>query len=569
MNTGAQINNNLLNGRVTAAAAGVREQIKGRHSHLEQAEISLRIAERDSKSVSELELECSPPGLFNAFARCLLGQADASDASNATLLRRVVALAAEEKAAADPELKTQMRERAKAMKYGTMRRDYLAALRDGCEPGDQIALELLAALLHLHVRLLREDGTQEKEIKCAAPVAQLHLLPVGGTFCTLILPDFEGVRQAAPADNVPKPPPTWAWPVVGERMEVDVVGFSWCPAKVITVLLADGQFKARISSPDDDVWDDWLTWKDEGTEWRRPPLPPAAAIASPVASPVAAPASPESDDTVDPHVGSEWEDHPTQTKLATAADAAINSGGGGDGVTDLSQLRKAVDALTERQLTRQVPAPADAPVESEATELSLKPPEQLTKMVALLAQCSAVKAEGEQEDAATEACLEMCADKESALNARTDKLESKEVQTEEALQQLKGCSESLQLAGLDTNEVRAKLNDTNSSLEQLQRERVECNEAVTFVQSLPEQLQQQVPPAPPHPYPPPHPPPYPFPQPRPRHCPRHCPRHRLCVHLTVSTHPTGRRHTRARCVARGWRICLRSCRAARRCFPPS
>ena len=64
MNTGAQINNNLLNGRVTAAAAGVREQIKGRHSHLEQAEISLRIAERDSKSVSELELECSPPGLF-------------------------------------------------------------------------------------------------------------------------------------------------------------------------------------------------------------------------------------------------------------------------------------------------------------------------------------------------------------------------------------------------------------------------------------------------------------------------------------------------------------------------
>ena len=66
MSTDAQINNLLLNGKVAAAAACVCEKLKGGHNHLEETEIGTRIAERDSKSVSELELERSPPGLLDA-----------------------------------------------------------------------------------------------------------------------------------------------------------------------------------------------------------------------------------------------------------------------------------------------------------------------------------------------------------------------------------------------------------------------------------------------------------------------------------------------------------------------
>ena len=322
--TDAQVNNLLLNNQLDAAAARVREQIKAGHNHFEEATVATVVAERDSKWVSELDLERSPPGLLNATTRRLLGQAEAPAVSDAALLRRVVALAAEKEAATDSELRTRMRERAKAMKYGTMRRDYIAAVRDGREPGDQIALELLAALLHLHVRLLREDGSQEKEIKCAAPVAELHLLPADNTFCTLVVPHLKGVERAAPADGVPKPPPAWALPVAGEQMEVEVVGVGWCPANVITVLADGGQFLMRISSSDGDVWDDWFTWKNEGTDWKRPgPLPLATdAVAAPApASPVTVPASPDaSDDTgsspptrpIDPHAGSGGGHRPTR-----------------------------------------------------------------------------------------------------------------------------------------------------------------------------------------------------------------------------------------------------------------
>ena len=90
--TDAQINNLLLNDQLAAAAARVREQIKGSHHHFEEATIAEVLAERDSKWVSELELERSPPGLLNVMTRRLLGQAEAPDAA---LLRRVVALAAE------------------------------------------------------------------------------------------------------------------------------------------------------------------------------------------------------------------------------------------------------------------------------------------------------------------------------------------------------------------------------------------------------------------------------------------------------------------------------------------
>ena len=566
--TDAQINNLLLNDQLAAAAARVREQIKGSHHHFEEATIAEVLAERDSKWVSELELERSPPGLLNVMTRRLLGQAEAPDAA---LLRRVVALAAEKEATEDSELRTRMRKRAKAMEYGTKRRDYIAAVRDGREPGDQIALELLAALLHLHVRLLREDGTQEKEIKCAAPVAELHLLSADNTFSTLVVPYLKGVERAAPADGVPKPPSAWRLPVAGEQMEVEVEVVGWCPANVITVLADGGQLLMRINSSDGEVWDDWFTWENEGTDWKRPPLPLAtdAVAAAAPASPVTVPASPDaSDDTgsspptrpVEPHAGSGGVDRPTRAGRAIAAAAAINSGGGGggdatsdggggvvyggprtrprgraprgkawngvtgtwegtdearaeaqvegaqavavqpvaqeegggDGVTDLSQLHGAVKAFTERHLTP-VSAPPDEPAEPEATKLSLEPPEQPTKMVALLAQCSAVEAEGVGVGVATAACLKMCADKEGALYAHMDKLESKVVQAEEEQQKLEVCNQSLQQAGLDTNEVRAKLNDTNSSVDQLRRELVACGEALAVVQSLPEQLQQVLP----------------------------------------------------------------------------
>ena len=509
--TDAQVNNLLLNNQLDAAAARVREQIKAGHNHFEEATVATVVAERDSKWVSELELELSPPGLLNATTRRLLGQAEAPAVSDAALLRRVVVLVAEKEAATDSELRTRMRERAKAMKYGTMRRDYIAAVRDGREPGDQIALELLAALLHLHVRLLREDGSQEKEIKCAAPVAELHLLPADNTFCTLVVPHLKGVERAAPADGVPKPPPAWALPVAGEQMEVEVVGVGWCPANVITVLADGGQFLMRISSSDGDVWDDWFTWKNEGTDWKRPgPLPLATdAVAAPApASPVTvcgglktrprgrAPGGKTWNGVTGTWEGTDEARAEAQAEgaQAVAAQPVAQAEGGGDGVTDLSQLHGAVEALTERQLTP-VPAPPDAPAESEATKLSIEPPEQPTKMVALLAQFSAVEAEGVEVGAATAACLEMCADKESALYAHMDQLESKVAQAEEEWQQLEVCSQSLQQAGLDvTKEVSAKLNDTNSCVDQLRRELVACGEALAVVQLLPEQLQQQVPP---------------------------------------------------------------------------
>ena len=308
----------------------MREDIKKTYHHFEDATVAMLVAERDSKSVPELELERSSPGLFNTMTQRLLGQA------GATLLRRAVALGAEKKSATDDELKAGMRERAKVMKYGPMPRDYIAALRDGREPGDLIALDLLASLLHLRVWLLREDGSIEKEIKCKAPVAALHLLPADDTFCTLIVPHLhlEGVKQATPLDNVPKPPQTFVWPRVGKRMEVEVKGFGWCPAKVITVLADGGQFLMRVMSTDGDVWDDWFTWQDEDEDWRRP-ADTVAATASP--SPATVPASPDaSDDTesspptrsvdasVTPHAGSGGEDRPARAGRALSAAAAIN-----------------------------------------------------------------------------------------------------------------------------------------------------------------------------------------------------------------------------------------------------
>ena len=145
--TNAQINNLLLNGTLDAAAAALREKIKAGHNHLEEDQIATRIAERESKSVSELELERSEPGL-NALASRLLGS---PAASASTAVRRLVALTAKEKAPADPELKGRMSERAKDMGYGTKWRHYLDAVRDTSEfsPSAQFSAAAAAACCSL------------------------------------------------------------------------------------------------------------------------------------------------------------------------------------------------------------------------------------------------------------------------------------------------------------------------------------------------------------------------------------------------------------------------------------
>ena len=42
----------------------------------------------------------------------------------------------------------------------------------------------------------------------------------------------------------------------------------WVPA-VVLQLLVDGSFQARVQVPGD-PFEDWFTWEDEGTDWRRP-----------------------------------------------------------------------------------------------------------------------------------------------------------------------------------------------------------------------------------------------------------------------------------------------------------
>ena len=44
---------------------------------------------------------------------------------------------------------------------------------------------------------------------------------------------------------------------------------AWVTAEILTVLV-NGSFLARIDLPDlSDTWQDWFSWQDEGTDWRR------------------------------------------------------------------------------------------------------------------------------------------------------------------------------------------------------------------------------------------------------------------------------------------------------------
>ena len=539
-------NNLLLDGK-DAAAAGAREKIKAGHDHLHEAAIGELIAEPASKSVSELGLKLSKPGLIEALALRLFGSS-----SKSAFLRRLLVSVAKAKAAADPGLKARMRDWAKEMGYGEAWQDYINAVSDSSEPGDDIALELLLVPdLHLHVVLLHEDdGSVEKEIKWeGTPLAKLHLVRAASTFCTLIVPHLEG-KQAMPADNVPKPPTDWASPEVGERVGVDVEDDGWCSGEVVAVL--PGQFKVLLkvvpNSHDGSMtpppllpMDLWLTWEEEGKEWRRtapaspattaPPSPTRLIDAAGAAMPsIGGGASPSDGGggvvegglktrprgraptgKVWNSVTGEWEDERGEVRAqsqAMAAQPTARSEAGGDDLTDVSPLLETMDALKER-MAMPVPAPADAPVESEASELSLKPPEQPSKMAALLAQHDAVAAEGVAVGEQAAALLEAARAKESALHAHMGALEAEEEQKEEELQRLKDLEASLQQMGCDTSDVRAKLGAASSGLEQLQGELHACGEALAVLQTLPEELEQQVPTraltAAPHPTPPPPP----------------------------------------------------------------
>ena len=70
------------------------------------------------------------------------------------------------------------------------------------------------------------------------------------------------------------PPDGWRWVLEGETIEVEVAvnedePVAWVTAEVLTVLV-DGSFQARIVLPDgSDEWDDWFSWQEEGSDWRR------------------------------------------------------------------------------------------------------------------------------------------------------------------------------------------------------------------------------------------------------------------------------------------------------------
>jgi hypothetical protein len=70
------------------------------------------------------------------------------------------------------------------------------------------------------------------------------------------------------------PPNGWKWLHEGETIEVEVAASEdapavWVTAEVLTVRI-DGSFQARIVLPDgSDQWDDWFSWQEEGSDWRR------------------------------------------------------------------------------------------------------------------------------------------------------------------------------------------------------------------------------------------------------------------------------------------------------------
>ena len=86
----------------------------------------------------------------------------------------------------------------------------------------------------------------------------------------------EGAPTRPLAAGPSQPPPDdWLWPMDGQRIEVEIevevdgeASARWVPATVMSVHL-NSLFSADIQSPDGEVWTDWFTWEDEGSDWRR------------------------------------------------------------------------------------------------------------------------------------------------------------------------------------------------------------------------------------------------------------------------------------------------------------
>jgi hypothetical protein len=77
-----------------------------------------------------------------------------------------------------------------------------------------------------------------------------------------------------PMSGAPPPPNGWKWLHEGETIEVEVAASEDAPAVWVTaevlIALIDGSFQARIVLPDgSDQWDDWFSWQEEGSDWRR------------------------------------------------------------------------------------------------------------------------------------------------------------------------------------------------------------------------------------------------------------------------------------------------------------
>ena len=79
-------------------------------------------------------------------------------------------------------------------------------------------------------------------------------------------------KAAGAKGDAAGPPESWEFPKEGDAIEVEVEGdgavTNWEKAQVVELAPWNGSFKARIKTKDDS-WDDWFTWREEGTDWRR------------------------------------------------------------------------------------------------------------------------------------------------------------------------------------------------------------------------------------------------------------------------------------------------------------
>ena len=151
-------------------------------------------------------------------------------------------------------------------------------------------IELVKAILALKAK----TRINQTEIATRMGVSNSHLsqwvngkLPSDKSVTSMDKKAATFLKQGGPRVSPPPPPIGWAWPVEGQEIEVEVTYGEhtiWCAANIFTVLV-DGWFAARIVLPDDsDEWEDWFTWQEEGTDWRRlagSAMAPAKAVPAP------------------------------------------------------------------------------------------------------------------------------------------------------------------------------------------------------------------------------------------------------------------------------------------------